>query len=134
VSRLTGVLETVLYVDDLDQARSFYERASAVSEADRDAEGTAQARALIEALGEREGYAPHVRNLLKILVGRGRITEIGPGSATVMLLTDAESTVIGQLTSNAATGEVVGQLGGVERVALGNAQSRQQLPGQDDAG
>jgi len=24
--RLTGVLETVLYVDDLDQARSFYER------------------------------------------------------------------------------------------------------------
>ncbi|MFY9625260.1 MAG: VOC family protein [Rhodoplanes sp.] len=24
--RLTGVLETVLYVDDLDRARSFYER------------------------------------------------------------------------------------------------------------
>ena len=43
----------------------------------------------------------------------GRITEIGPGSATVVLLTDAESTVIGQLASNAATGEVVGQLGGV---------------------
>lgn len=43
----------------------------------------------------------------------GRITEIGPDSATVMLLTDAESTVIGQLASNAATGEVVGQLGGV---------------------
>ena len=43
----------------------------------------------------------------------GRITEIGPGSSTVVLLTDAESTVIGQLASNAATGEVVGQLGGV---------------------
>ncbi len=43
----------------------------------------------------------------------GRITEIGPNSSTVVLLTDAESTVIGQLASNAATGEVVGQLGGV---------------------
>ncbi len=43
----------------------------------------------------------------------GRITEIGPGSSTVVLLTDAESTVIGQIASNAATGEVVGQLGGV---------------------
>lgn len=43
----------------------------------------------------------------------GRITDIGPGSATVVLLTDAQSTVIGQLASNAATGEVVGQLGGV---------------------
>lgn len=37
---------------DRAAARSFYERASAVSEADRDAEGAAQARALIEALGE----------------------------------------------------------------------------------
>jgi tetratricopeptide (TPR) repeat protein len=37
---------------DRSAARSFYERASAVSEADRDAEGAAQARALIEALGE----------------------------------------------------------------------------------
>jgi rod shape-determining protein MreC len=43
----------------------------------------------------------------------GRITDIGPGSATVVLLTDAQSTVIGQLASNAATGEVIGQLGGV---------------------
>jgi rod shape-determining protein MreC len=43
----------------------------------------------------------------------GRVTEVGPDSATVILLTDSESTVIGQLTSNAATGEVVGQLGGV---------------------
>ena len=43
----------------------------------------------------------------------GRVTEVGPDSANVVLLTDSSSTVIGQLTSNAATGEVVGQLGGV---------------------
>jgi rod shape-determining protein MreC len=43
----------------------------------------------------------------------GRVTEVGPDGATVMLLTDGESTVIGQLVSTAATGEVVGQLGGV---------------------
>src|SRR6185437_15192972 len=59
----------------------------------------------------------------------GRVTEVGPASAKVVLLTDAESTVIGQLTGNAATGEVVGQLGGVlimrqidagEKVAVGD--------------
>jgi rod shape-determining protein MreC len=43
----------------------------------------------------------------------GRVAEVGPTSAKIVLLTDAESTVIGQLTTNAATGEVVGQLGGV---------------------
>jgi len=59
----------------------------------------------------------------------GRVTEVGPASAKVVLLTDGESTVIGQLTGNAATGEVVGQLGGVlimrqidagEKVAVGD--------------
>ena len=59
----------------------------------------------------------------------GRVTEVGPASAKVVLLTDAESTVIGQLSGNAATGEVVGQLGGVlimrqidagEKVAVGD--------------
>jgi rod shape-determining protein MreC len=59
----------------------------------------------------------------------GRVTEVGPDSATVVLLTDAESTVIGQLVPTAATGEVVGQLGGVlvmnqidssERIGLGD--------------
>ena len=40
----------------------------------------------------------------------GRVTAVGPGSATVVLLTDGESTVIGQLPS-AATGEVEGHLG-----------------------
>ncbi len=43
----------------------------------------------------------------------GRVAEAGPNSATIVLLTDGESRVIGQLTTNAATGEVVGQLGGV---------------------
>jgi len=43
----------------------------------------------------------------------GRVAEVGPNSAKIVLLTDAESTVIGQLTTNAATGQVVGQLGGV---------------------
>ena len=43
----------------------------------------------------------------------GRVTEVGPSSAKVVLLTDSASTVIGQLTTNAATGQVVGQLGGV---------------------
>jgi len=37
---------------DRAAARSFYERARAVSEADRDAAGTAQAKALIDALGD----------------------------------------------------------------------------------
>ena len=43
----------------------------------------------------------------------GRVVEVGPASAKVVLLTDSSSTVIGQLATNAATGEVVGQLGGV---------------------
>jgi rod shape-determining protein MreC len=43
----------------------------------------------------------------------GRVTEVGPGTAKAVLLTDSSSTVIGQLSTNAATGQVVGQLGGV---------------------
>jgi rod shape-determining protein MreC len=43
----------------------------------------------------------------------GRVVEVGPASAKVVLLTDSSSTVTGQLTTNAATGQVVGQLGGV---------------------
>ena len=39
----------------------------------------------------------------------GRVTAVGPDSATVVLLTDGKSTVIGQLPS-AATGEVEGHL------------------------
>lgn len=40
----------------------------------------------------------------------GRVTDVGPDSAKVVLVTDSGSTVIGQLTTNAATGEVVGGL------------------------
>jgi rod shape-determining protein MreC len=43
----------------------------------------------------------------------GRIVEIGPNSATVLLINDASSTVIGQLAATGTTGEVIGQLGGV---------------------
>ncbi|MFL5673424.1 MAG: rod shape-determining protein MreC [Chloroflexota bacterium] len=43
----------------------------------------------------------------------GRVVDVGPASAKVVLLTDSSSTVTGQLATNAATGEVVGQLGGV---------------------
>ena len=43
----------------------------------------------------------------------GRVVEVGTNGAKVVLLTDGDSTVIGQLTTNAATGEVVGELGGV---------------------
>lgn len=59
----------------------------------------------------------------------GRVTVVGPNSATVVLLTDSTSTVIGQMVSNGASGEVVGQLGGVlvmnqidssERLQLGD--------------
>jgi rod shape-determining protein MreC len=41
----------------------------------------------------------------------GRVMEVGPDSAKVVLLTDGEFTVIGQLSTTAATGEVIGQLG-----------------------
>jgi rod shape-determining protein MreC len=43
----------------------------------------------------------------------GRVTEVGADSAVVVLLSDGSSTVIGQTVSNASTGSVVGQLGGV---------------------
>ncbi len=43
----------------------------------------------------------------------GRVTSVGPDSSMVVLLTDATSTVIGQLVSTADTGSIVGQLGGV---------------------
>jgi rod shape-determining protein MreC len=42
----------------------------------------------------------------------GRVSSVGPDSALVVLLTDPSSTVIGQLSTSAAVGEVVGQLGG----------------------
>jgi rod shape-determining protein MreC len=43
----------------------------------------------------------------------GRVVEVGPSFARVLLLSDTTSTVIGQLSTSAATGQVVGQLQGV---------------------
>ncbi len=42
----------------------------------------------------------------------GRVSEVGPNYAKVVLITDQTSTVIGQLQSSTQTGEVVGQLEG----------------------
>lgn len=42
----------------------------------------------------------------------GRVVEAGPNYAKVVLITDQTSTVIGQVQSSGATGEVIGQLGG----------------------
>ncbi len=43
----------------------------------------------------------------------GRVTAVAGSSASVLLINDTTSTVIGQLASNQATGSVIGQLGGV---------------------
>ena len=42
----------------------------------------------------------------------GRVTEVGPNYAKVILITDQTSTVIGQLQTSGAAGQVVGQLPG----------------------
>jgi rod shape-determining protein MreC len=42
----------------------------------------------------------------------GRVTNVGPNFATVTLISDSTSTVVGQLLNSGATGEVVGQAGG----------------------
>jgi rod shape-determining protein MreC len=42
----------------------------------------------------------------------GRVIEVGPDFARVVLISDGSSTVIGQLFGSTATGKVVGQLGG----------------------
>jgi len=42
----------------------------------------------------------------------GRVTEVGPNFAHVVLISDTSSTVIGQLSTSVATGKVEGQLGG----------------------
>jgi rod shape-determining protein MreC len=43
----------------------------------------------------------------------GRVTELGASAARVTLINDPASTVIGQIVSSRATGEVAGDLGGV---------------------
>ena len=57
----------------------------------------------------------------------GRVVEAGPNFARVLLITDGGSTVIGQLATTAATGEVVGQLGGVLIMNQIDSQVRIQL-------
>ncbi|HET9681853.1 MAG TPA: rod shape-determining protein MreC [Candidatus Limnocylindrales bacterium] len=42
----------------------------------------------------------------------GRVVDVGPNFAQVLLISDSTSTVIGQLVSSVATGKVVGQPGG----------------------
>jgi rod shape-determining protein MreC len=42
----------------------------------------------------------------------GRVAEVGPNFARVVLISDSTSTVVGQLLTSGATGKVVGQLGG----------------------
>ena len=47
----------------------------------------------------------------------GRVSEVGPNNATIVLITDRSSTVIGKIETNGATGEVMGQLGGALTMA-----------------
>ncbi len=55
----------------------------------------------------------------------GRVAQVGPNFARVVLINDATSTVIGKVTSNDATGEVIGQLGG--QLVMQNIDSTQRL-------
>ena len=43
----------------------------------------------------------------------GRVTGVTGNSATILLINDTSSTVIGQLGTNQMTGSIIGQLGGV---------------------
>jgi rod shape-determining protein MreC len=55
----------------------------------------------------------------------GRVTELGTSAARVTLINDPASTVIGQIVSSRATGEVVGDLGGV--LVMGKIDATQQV-------
>ncbi|MBM4407898.1 MAG: rod shape-determining protein MreC [Chloroflexi bacterium] len=55
----------------------------------------------------------------------GRVIDAGPNFARVRLITDGQSTVIGHDVANAATGEVVGQLGGA--LLMRNIDATQRL-------
>ena len=55
----------------------------------------------------------------------GRVTGVTGNSATILLINDTSSTVIGQLGSNQATGSVIGQLGGV--LIMENIDSAERL-------
>lgn len=55
----------------------------------------------------------------------GRVLQVGSGAATVVLINDTSSTVVGQVQSSAATGEVDGQLGGV--LVMSNIDSTEKV-------
>ena len=55
----------------------------------------------------------------------GRVTSVTGNSATILLINDPSSTVIGQLGANQATGSVIGQLGGV--LVMENIDSAERL-------
>jgi cell shape-determining protein MreC len=55
----------------------------------------------------------------------GRVTELGASVARVTLINDPASTVIGQIVSSRATGEVVGDLGGT--LVMGKIDATQQV-------
>jgi rod shape-determining protein MreC len=55
----------------------------------------------------------------------GRVTSVTGNSATVLLINDTSSTVIGQLGANQSTGSVIGQLGGV--LVMQNIDSAERL-------
>jgi len=59
----------------------------------------------------------------------GRVTDVGPNFAKVTLISDGSSTVVGQLLSSGATGEIVGQAGSV--LVMRNIDSAVQV-GTDD--
>jgi rod shape-determining protein MreC len=55
----------------------------------------------------------------------GRVTEIGSSAARVTLINDPASTVIGEIVASRATGEVVGDLGGV--LVMGKIDATEQI-------
>ncbi len=55
----------------------------------------------------------------------GRVTELGTGASRVTLINDPASTVIGEIASSRATGEVVGDLGG--SLVMGKIDATQQI-------
>lgn len=69
-------------------------------------------RALVIDRGEDDGMA--VGQVVIAYGGAlaGRVVEVGPSIAHVVLISDSTSTVVGQLLGSAATGVVRGQLGG----------------------
>ena len=69
-------------------------------------------RAIVIDRGSDDGLSP---GQVVIAAGgalTGRIVDVGPTFAHVVLISDATSTVIGQLLGTTATGKVIGQLGG----------------------